>query len=65
MSGERKKTRMKEAENESTSLISSSNLGSDEFSIEENVQLARKNYFAMYNTVGLQDLAWDLKIHLG
>ena len=63
---ERKKLRMKEATFELASLISSLNLGSEEMTIEEYVQLAGEEIvYVEYIMVELVDLAWGREIHLG
>jgi hypothetical protein len=53
MDDEREKSRMKEATNESASLVSSLNLGSDERLIEEYVKLARERKLLMQCTTRL------------
>ena len=56
---EPEKSRMKEATNESASLVSSLNLGNEEMPIEEYVQLAWEEIiYAEYIMAKLVDLAW-------
>ena len=56
MDDEREKLRMKEAANDLASIVSSLNLGSEETTIEEYVQLAKEeNVGAKYNMAELVD----------
>ena len=65
MDHECEKLGMKEATSESTSLISSLNLGSGEMLIEEYVQLAGEEIVdAEYTVTELVALAWGREIHL-
>ena len=64
--GEHEKSRMKEATNKWASRSSSLNLGNEEMSTKEYVQMAREEIVdAKYNMVDLVDLAWDREAHLG
>ena len=56
---------MKETTNDLASLIFSLNLGNEEMSTEEYVQLAREEVVdAKHNMAELVDLAWGREIHL-
>ena len=61
MDHKREKSRMKEATIELASLISPLNLGCEEISIEEHVQLAREEIVDVeYNVAKLVELAWGI-----
>ena len=63
----REESRMEEAPNGLASLISSLIIGSEDFLIEEYVQLVGEKIIvdAKYNMVELVDLAWGRKNHKG
>ena len=62
---EHEKLRVKEKSNESTSLNSSLNLGSEEMFVKEYVQLAKEEIVDVKNTMTkLVDLEWGREIHL-
>ena len=66
MDDECEKSIMEEATNELASLISLSNLGSEEMPIEEYAQLVGEEIVDVeYIMVELVDLAWGKEIYLG
>jgi hypothetical protein len=58
MDGEREKSRMKRSNNKLVSLVSSLNLGSENFLIEECVQLAREKKLLMHSTTWPSWMIW-------